>query len=240
MAERTAWRICSSCGWWSRVRQEARQERQEARAAGPRRPGRARLHRRRPEPAVAGRHHRAPDRRGQALPLRDQGRLLQPDRRLLDRLTDEVPARRRGAGQRRRPPPADGADVAGCVLHTDRGSQFRSRKFVHALNRHDMVGSMGRVGAAGDNAAMESFFSLLQKNVLDRRAWATREELRIAIVTWIETDLPPPPPAGRSRPIDPRRIRVDHDHTRHPGGLTEPVTRSCSRPLRHARTAGCS
>lgn len=77
-------------------------------------------------------------------------------------------------------------DVAGCVLHTDRGSQFRSRKLVHALNRHSMIGSMGRVGAAGDNAAMESFFSLLQKNVLDRRAWATREELRIAIVTWIE------------------------------------------------------
>ena len=77
-------------------------------------------------------------------------------------------------------------DVAGCVLHTDRGSQFRSRKLVHALNRHAMVGSMGRVGAAGDNAAMESFFSLLQKNVLDRRPWATREQLRIAIVTWIE------------------------------------------------------
>jgi len=77
-------------------------------------------------------------------------------------------------------------DVAGCVLHTDRGSQFRSRKFVHALNRRSMVGSMGRVGAAGDNAAMESFFSLLQKNVLDRRVWDTREDLRIAIVRWIE------------------------------------------------------
>jgi putative transposase len=76
--------------------------------------------------------------------------------------------------------------VPGCILHSDRGSQFRSRKFVHALGRYDMVGSMGRVGAAGDNAAMESFFSLLQKNVLDRRRWATREELRIAIVTWIE------------------------------------------------------
>ena len=49
-----------------------------------------------------------------------------------------------------------------------------------------MVGSMGRVGAAGDNAAMESFFSLLQKNVLNRRAWRTRDELRIEIVTWIE------------------------------------------------------
>jgi transposase InsO family protein len=77
-------------------------------------------------------------------------------------------------------------DIAGCVIHSDRGSQFRSRKFVHALGHHDMVGSMGRVGAAGDNAAMESFFSLLQKNVLDRRGWDTREQLRIAIVTWIE------------------------------------------------------
>lgn len=77
-------------------------------------------------------------------------------------------------------------DVAGCVLHTDRGSQFRSRKFVHAINRHAMVGSMGRVGAAGDNAAMESFFALLQKNVLDRRPWNSREELRTAIVRWIE------------------------------------------------------
>ena len=49
-----------------------------------------------------------------------------------------------------------------------------------------MVGSMGKVGAAGDNAAMESFFALLQKNVLDRRHWTTRQDLRIAIVTWIE------------------------------------------------------
>ena len=49
-----------------------------------------------------------------------------------------------------------------------------------------MVGSMGRVGAAGDNAVMESFFSLLQKTVLDRQSWVSRDELRIAIVTWIE------------------------------------------------------
>ncbi|MCX2922301.1 IS3 family transposase [Streptomyces sp. NEAU-W12] len=76
--------------------------------------------------------------------------------------------------------------VDGCILHSDRGSQFHARNFVRAFDRHRMTGSMGRVGAAGDNAAMESFFSLLQKNVLDRRAWATREELRIAIVTWIE------------------------------------------------------
>ncbi|MDN5834055.1 MAG: IS3 family transposase, partial [Brevibacterium sp.] len=79
-----------------------------------------------------------------------------------------------------------GGDVAGCVTHSDRGSQFRSKKFTRALARHSITGSMGRVGAAGDNAAMESFFALLQKNVLDRRRWATRDQLRIAIVKWIE------------------------------------------------------
>ena len=45
---------------------------------------------------------------------------------------------------------------------------------------------MGRVGACGDNAAMESFFALLQRNVLDRQRWSTRAESRLAIVTWIE------------------------------------------------------
>lgn len=45
---------------------------------------------------------------------------------------------------------------------------------------------MGQVASAGDNADMESFFAPLQKNVLDRRRWATRHALRLAIITWIE------------------------------------------------------
>ena len=76
--------------------------------------------------------------------------------------------------------------VTGCVVHSDRGSQFRSRRFLAELRRHDLAGSMGQVASAGDNAAMESFFSLLQKNVLDRRRWTTRQQLRLAIITWIE------------------------------------------------------
>lgn len=77
-------------------------------------------------------------------------------------------------------------EQVGTICHSDRGSQFRSRKFVVALHHHGITGSMGRVGAAGDNAAMESFFALLQKNVLNRRRWATRAELRLAITHWIE------------------------------------------------------
>jgi transposase InsO family protein len=82
------------------------------------------------------------------------------------------------AALRRRP--------AGTVVHSDRGSQFRSYAFVQALRSHQLRGSMGRVGACADNAAMESFFSLLQKNVLNRRRWQTRQQLRLAIITWIE------------------------------------------------------
>ena len=103
---------------------------------------------------------------------------------IADRMTSSIAvtalesavARRHTAGQK----------VTGCVVHSDRGSQFHSRKLQRALFRHRLIGSMGQVGSAGDNAAMESFFSLLQKNVLNRHAWDTREELRIAIVIWIE------------------------------------------------------
>lgn len=72
------------------------------------------------------------------------------------------------------------------IVHSDKGSQFRSRIYITALRTAGLQGSMGRVGACGDNAAMESFFALLQKNVLNRQHWDTREELRLAIVTWIE------------------------------------------------------
>jgi putative transposase len=72
------------------------------------------------------------------------------------------------------------------VVHSDRGGQFRSRKFRAVLKANDLTGSMGRVSSAGDNAAMESFYSLLQKNVLNRGRWRSRDELAYAIIYWIE------------------------------------------------------
>ena len=87
----------------------------------------------------------------------------------------EMAVARRGPGE-----------VTGCVVHADRGSQFRARPYVTALHRAGLVGSMGRVASSADNAAMESFFALLQKNVLNSRRWSSRAELRLAIVTWIE------------------------------------------------------
>lgn len=186
MAARTAWRICSENGWWSAFAKK--------RSKNGKRPG----------PPV---HDDLVQRNFTAdgpnqLWLTDitehwtgEGKLYlcaikdvfsrrivgySIDSRMQSRLAVRALA---NAVARRQ---VEGTDVVGCTLHSDRGSQFRARRFVHALSRHGLVGSMGRVGAAGDNAAMESFFGLLQNNVLDRRQWATRDELRIAIVTWIE------------------------------------------------------
>ncbi len=72
------------------------------------------------------------------------------------------------------------------VVHSDSGSQFRSNVYIRTLANNRLRGSMGRVGACGDNAAMESFFALVQVNVLDARRWSTRAELRQAITVWIE------------------------------------------------------
>jgi len=72
------------------------------------------------------------------------------------------------------------------IVHSDRGGQFRARSFRAVLTAAGLRGSMGRVAAAGDNAAMESFHSLLQKNVLNRQRWRTRAELRYEIIRWIE------------------------------------------------------
>jgi putative transposase len=74
----------------------------------------------------------------------------------------------------------------GRIVHSDRGSQFRARKVQRGHDPPPDVGSTGRIGSAGGNAAMESSFALSQCNVVDRRRWYTRDELRIAIVTWIE------------------------------------------------------
>jgi len=102
MADRTAWRICAENGWWSVF---GKKKRGKGKRPGP--PVHDDLVGRdftadAPERTLAGRHHRAQNRRGQALPLRDQGRVLEPDRRLLHRLADEVTPGRHSAGERRR------------------------------------------------------------------------------------------------------------------------------------------
>ena len=183
MSDRTAWKIASENGWWSAFGKK--KARGKGRKAGP--PVHDDLVQREFTTDAPNRlwltditEHRTSEGKLYLCAIKDvfSNKIVgySIDSRMKSRVV--VNAIENAAALR--------GNVAGCVVHSDRGSQFRSRKAIRALARHRMVGSMGRVGAAGDNAAMESFFSLLQKNVLNRRSWATREELRIAIVTWIE------------------------------------------------------
>jgi len=80
---------------------------------------------------------------------------------------------------RRRPAP-------GTVVHSDRGSQYTSWTFGHRLRQAGLLGSMGRVASSVDNCLMESFFSTLQRELLDTRHWPTKSELAASIFEWIE------------------------------------------------------
>lgn len=182
MAERTAWKLCRDNGWWSAF---GKPRRGNSKRPGP--PVHDDRVQRQFTATAPNRlwladitEHRTMEGKLYLCAVKDvfSGRIVGYS--ISDRMTASLAVNAVNNAVARR------GTVAGCVLHTDRGSQCRARKLVRTLNRHGMVGSMGRVGAAGDNAAMESFFALLQKNVLNRRGWQTREELQIAIVVWIE------------------------------------------------------
>ena len=88
---------------------------------------------------------------------------------------------------------ADALDMArlrrqpvGTVVHSDRGTQYTSWRFGHRLREAGLLGSMGRVASAFDNAMIESFFGSLQIELLDRRTWTTRAGLATAIFEYIE------------------------------------------------------
>jgi putative transposase len=80
---------------------------------------------------------------------------------------------------RRRPP-------EGAIAHSDHGSNYCSWVFGQRLRRAGLLGSMGTVGDALDNAVAESFFASLQCELLDRHHWPTRAGLARAMFHWIE------------------------------------------------------
>ena len=72
------------------------------------------------------------------------------------------------------------------ILHSDHGTQYTSWAFGKRLRDAGLLGSMGTVGDCYDNSMMESFWSSMQRELLDTRTWKTREELANAIFEWIE------------------------------------------------------
>ncbi len=62
--------------------------------------------------------------------------------------------------------------VAGRLHHTDHASQYAALTFGVELRKHKIEASMGRVRTCYDNAAAESFFATLKKDLINRYRWA--------------------------------------------------------------------
>jgi transposase InsO family protein len=73
------------------------------------------------------------------------------------------------------------------LIHTsDHGAQYTSLVMGRTLREAGILGSMGTVGDALDNAVAESFFATLQTELLNRHTWSTRRELMSAIFDYVE------------------------------------------------------
>ncbi len=74
----------------------------------------------------------------------------------------------------------------GLIVHSDRGTQYRSQAYVDYLTAHKISISMSRKGNCWDNAPMESFFSRLKVELIYPKNYQTIEEARSGIFAYIE------------------------------------------------------
>ena len=77
-----------------------------------------------------------------------------------------------------------GADVQ-LVHHSDAGSQYTSYAFGQVLDDHGVLGSIGSVGDAFDNALAESFVDSFKTELIVDRVWRTRSQLELAVVEYV-------------------------------------------------------
>jgi transposase InsO family protein len=228
MAERTAWRICRDQRWWAAFGKKKRRGKTPGppvhddlvrRAFTADEPNRLWLADITEHPTLEGTLYLC------AVKDAFSGRIVGYS--ISDRMKARLAVDALEAAVARR------TQVAGCIFHTDRGWQFQSRKLIRALGRHRLVGSMGNAGAAGDNAAMESFFSLLQKERPGPSTLGDAPAAQDRDRHLDRTHLPPPTPTTTPRPIDPHRIRDHHD----PVTRTRSVTTTCHLNVQQTRVS---
>jgi len=194
MAERTAWKICSDLGWWS--------------SHGKKRGGNGK----KPGPPVHDDLCAITDRHGVT---RHEFKSDRPNELWLSDIT-EHPTRegkvyccvvldtysRRVVGWSIDASPnaalvtnALGMAIdsrlgqrqdAGTIIHSDQGVQFGSWAFTRRAKESGLLASMGSIGDCYDNSMIESFWSRMQVELLDRKKWNTRIELSNAMFEYLE------------------------------------------------------
>jgi len=78
--------------------------------------------------------------------------------------------------------------LKGTIMHTDRGSQYCSKRFQQQLKGNGLVSSMSDKGNCYDNACAESFFHSLKVEAIHGEKIKTRKQMRTAVFEYIEID----------------------------------------------------
>jgi putative transposase len=73
----------------------------------------------------------------------------------------------------------------GLVFHSDRGSQYTSRRFGKLLTSYGIRASMGEVGACWDNAVVERFFGSLKHDWIFKIFQPTRDHMRNDVTAYM-------------------------------------------------------
>lgn len=73
----------------------------------------------------------------------------------------------------------------GLVFHSDRGSQYTSKRYRNLLKRYGIRASMGDVGACWDNAVVERFFGSLKHDWILKVSQPTREHMRKDVAAYM-------------------------------------------------------
>ena len=119
---------------------------------------------------------------------------------------------------------ARGGDSAGVVAHSDHGSQYTSVVYGGYAKQSGIDLSMGSIGDPWDNALAETFFATLEKELLRRERFATREQARLRIFWYIECFYNP-----RRTALQPRLPQPDRLRTTTPTGGHRGLTLRCQR-----------
>jgi putative transposase len=76
--------------------------------------------------------------------------------------------------------------VEGCIMHSDRGSQYTSDAYLAKLAELGLSPSLGRTGVCWDNALAESFFGSLKNERVHHMVYPTRKKAKDDVARYIE------------------------------------------------------